>query len=199
MERGQRPGLPEPGQGDLGSCTFPGPEHGARNSSPGVGVRAASPRAAPPPWDSQSHRDMDCRTPDLGSGDTGSTRGSPLPQIRAEARHSRARAHGAAAPLDPGLGAPWEAGGRGRPGLPPPLPAGSAASARPGAAGGARTRCLGSTSPTTLALHPTPSAHEAMRLQLEQGQVTPPCPSSIQGLPAAEGLGAEGPLEGPGP
>lgn len=52
---------------------------------------------------------------------------------------------------------------------------------------------------TTLALHPTPSAHEAMRLQLDQGQVTPPRPFSIQGLPAAEGLGAEGALEGPGP
>lgn len=39
VERRQRPGLREPWQGHLGSRTFPGPERGARNSSPGVGGR----------------------------------------------------------------------------------------------------------------------------------------------------------------
>lgn len=39
VERRQRPGLPKPWQGHLGSRTFPGPERDARNSSPGVGGR----------------------------------------------------------------------------------------------------------------------------------------------------------------
>lgn len=71
--------------------------------------------------------------------------GSPLPQIGGQARNGRARAHGAAAPLDPGRGAPWEAGWEGLPRALPPLLAGPAASARPGAARGARIRRLGST------------------------------------------------------
>lgn len=119
VERRQGPGLSEPGQGDLGSRTFPGPERGARNSSPGVGVRTASILAALPPWASQGHRDMDSQTPDQSSGVPGPVRGSPPPQIRAEALRGLVRAHGAAAPLDPGLGAPREAGWKWPPWGPP--------------------------------------------------------------------------------
>lgn len=106
VERRQAPGLPEPGQGDFGSSTFPGPERGARNSSPSVGVRTNSTLVALPPWASQGHRDMDSQAPDRSSGVPGPAQVSPLLQIHAEALHRRVRAHGAADPLDPGLGAP---------------------------------------------------------------------------------------------
>ncbi|KAJ8782519.1 hypothetical protein J1605_010043 [Eschrichtius robustus] len=72
---------PTPSAGDLGSLTFPGPERGARNSSPEVGIGA-------------------------------------------QARNGRTGAHGAAAPLDPGRGAPWEAGWEGPPRAPPAPPRG---------------------------------------------------------------------------
>lgn len=119
VERRQGPGLSEPAQGDLGSRTFRGPERGARNSSPGVGVRTASVLAALPPWASQGHRDMDSQTPDQSSGEPGPARGSPPPPIRAEALHGLVRAHRAAAPPDPGLGAPREAGWKWPPWGPP--------------------------------------------------------------------------------
>lgn len=105
--------------------TFPGPERGARNSSPEVGV---SPRVAPPPWASQGHRDADGRTPGRSpGGEWGGAllvQGSPLPQIGARARNGRAGAHGAAAPPDPGRGAPWEAGWEGPRRAPPAPPRG---------------------------------------------------------------------------
>ncbi|XP_059553312.1 ADAMTS-like protein 5 isoform X3 [Myotis daubentonii] len=66
---------------------------------------------------------MDSQTPDQSSGEPGPARGSPPPPpIRAEALHGLVRAHRAAAPLDPGLGAPWEAGWKWPPwGTPAPL------------------------------------------------------------------------------
>lgn len=121
---GEGSALLEPQQGDLGSLTFPGPERGARNSSPEVGVRAVSPRVAPPPWASQGHRGADGRTPGRSSAAPRRVRSSPLPQIGAQARNGRAGAHGATAPLDPGRGAPWEAEWEGPSRVPPAPPRG---------------------------------------------------------------------------
>ncbi|XP_036097814.1 ADAMTS-like protein 5 [Molossus molossus] len=67
---------------------------------------------------------MDSQTPDRSSGVPGPVQVSPLPQIHAEALHRRVRAHGAADPLDPGLGAPWEAEWKGPPWDPPASPRG---------------------------------------------------------------------------
>lgn len=47
--RGQRPRLREPGQGHPTWRTFPGPERGARNSSPGRGQRRSVPARLPRP------------------------------------------------------------------------------------------------------------------------------------------------------
>lgn len=59
-----------------------------------------------------------------GGGGAPLVQGSPLPQIGARARNGRAGAHGAAAPPDPGRGAPWEAGWEGPRRAPPAPPRG---------------------------------------------------------------------------